>query len=155
MPFRGRMDYQDLAPVQLARLCAQRNSDAWLEFIRRYQRPIALVILSTLREAGVLRHCSSTTLSRKPMPRSVRTAVDCCAILSRIIRALWMPWCESSPQTSHMTISGAQRKEAWRRLPSGCVRLTRASPASFPVRPRNHRAPHTARRDRRDASGGR
>ena len=46
------MDYQELAPVQLARLCAQRNSEAWLEFIRRYQRPITLVILRTLREAG-------------------------------------------------------------------------------------------------------
>ena len=46
------MDYQDLAPVQLARLCAQGNSDAWHEFIRRYQRPITLVILRTLREAG-------------------------------------------------------------------------------------------------------
>jgi RNA polymerase sigma-70 factor (ECF subfamily) len=46
------MDYQDLAPVQLARLCAQRDSEAWLEFIRRYQRSIALVILRTLREAG-------------------------------------------------------------------------------------------------------
>jgi RNA polymerase sigma-70 factor, ECF subfamily len=53
VPFRGtlRMDYQDLAPVQLARLCAQRNSEAWLEFIRRYQRPITLVVLRTLREA--------------------------------------------------------------------------------------------------------
>jgi RNA polymerase sigma-70 factor (ECF subfamily) len=47
-----RMDYQDLAPVQLARLCAQRDSEAWREFIRRYQRPITLVILRTLREAG-------------------------------------------------------------------------------------------------------
>ena len=46
------MDYQELGPVQLARLCAQRNSEAWLEFIRRYQRPITLVILRTLREAG-------------------------------------------------------------------------------------------------------
>jgi RNA polymerase sigma-70 factor (ECF subfamily) len=46
------MDYQELAPVQLARLCAQRNYEAWLEFICRYQRPIALVILRTLREAG-------------------------------------------------------------------------------------------------------
>jgi RNA polymerase sigma-70 factor (ECF subfamily) len=46
------MDYQDLAPVQLAHLCAQKNSEAWLEFIRRYQRPITLVILRTLRESG-------------------------------------------------------------------------------------------------------
>ena len=46
------MDYQNLAPVQLARLCAQKDSEAWLEFIRRYQRPITLVILRTLREAG-------------------------------------------------------------------------------------------------------
>ena len=46
------MDHQDLAPAQLARLCAQGNSDAWREFIRRYQRPITLVILRTLREAG-------------------------------------------------------------------------------------------------------
>jgi RNA polymerase sigma-70 factor (ECF subfamily) len=47
-----RMDYQDLAPVQLARLCAQKDSEAWLEFIRRYQRSITLVILRTLRDAG-------------------------------------------------------------------------------------------------------
>jgi RNA polymerase sigma-70 factor (ECF subfamily) len=46
------MDYQDLAPVQLARLCAQKDSEAWLEFICRYQRPITLVILRTLRKAG-------------------------------------------------------------------------------------------------------
>jgi RNA polymerase sigma-70 factor, ECF subfamily len=46
------MDYQDLASVQLARLCAQKDSEAWLEFIERYQRPITLVILRTLREAG-------------------------------------------------------------------------------------------------------
>jgi RNA polymerase sigma-70 factor (ECF subfamily) len=46
------MDYQALAPVQLARLCAQKDSEAWREFIRRYQRPITLVILRTLREAG-------------------------------------------------------------------------------------------------------
>jgi RNA polymerase sigma-70 factor, ECF subfamily len=52
------MDYQDLPPLQLARLCAQKNSEAWLEFISRYQRPITLVIVRTLREAG----CSSTLL---------------------------------------------------------------------------------------------
>jgi RNA polymerase sigma-70 factor (ECF subfamily) len=46
------MDYQELASVQLARLCAQKDSEAWLEFIERYQRPITLVILRTLREAG-------------------------------------------------------------------------------------------------------
>jgi RNA polymerase sigma-70 factor, ECF subfamily len=46
------MDYRNLAPVQLARLCAQKDSEAWLEFIRRYQRPITLVIVRTLREAG-------------------------------------------------------------------------------------------------------
>ena len=45
------MDYKNLAPVQLARLCAQKDSEAWLEFIERYQRPITLVILRTLREA--------------------------------------------------------------------------------------------------------
>ena len=46
------MDYQELAPVQLARLCAEKDSEAWLEFIERYQRRITLVILRTLREAG-------------------------------------------------------------------------------------------------------
>jgi RNA polymerase sigma-70 factor, ECF subfamily len=46
------MDYQELTPVQLARLCAEKDSRAWLEFIQRYQRPITLVILRTLREAG-------------------------------------------------------------------------------------------------------
>jgi RNA polymerase sigma-70 factor (ECF subfamily) len=33
-------------------LCANNDSEAWLEFIQRYQRPITLVILRTLREAG-------------------------------------------------------------------------------------------------------
>jgi RNA polymerase sigma-70 factor, ECF subfamily len=46
------MDYQELAPVQLARLCAEKHSEAWLEFIQRYQRPITLVILRIHREAG-------------------------------------------------------------------------------------------------------
>jgi RNA polymerase sigma-70 factor (ECF subfamily) len=46
------MDYQTLVSVQLARLCAQNDPEAWLEFIRRYQRPITLVILRTLREAS-------------------------------------------------------------------------------------------------------
>jgi RNA polymerase sigma-70 factor, ECF subfamily len=46
------MNYQELAPVHLARLCANNDSEAWLEFIHRYQRPITLVILRTLREAG-------------------------------------------------------------------------------------------------------
>src|SRR6202453_5487743 len=46
------MDYQNLSSVQLARLCAQKDPEAWLEFIERYQRPITLVILRTLREAG-------------------------------------------------------------------------------------------------------
>jgi RNA polymerase sigma-70 factor (ECF subfamily) len=46
------MDYQELASVQLARLCAAKDSEAWREFIQRYQRPITLVILRTLREAG-------------------------------------------------------------------------------------------------------
>ena len=46
------MNYQELAPVRLARLCANNDSEAWLEFIHRYQRPITLVILRTLREAG-------------------------------------------------------------------------------------------------------
>jgi len=46
------MDYQELAPFQLARLCAAKDSEAWREFIQRYQRAITLVILRTLREAG-------------------------------------------------------------------------------------------------------
>jgi RNA polymerase sigma-70 factor (ECF subfamily) len=46
------MDYQELTPVQLSRLCAQKDSEAWLQFIERYQRPITLIILRTLREAG-------------------------------------------------------------------------------------------------------
>ncbi len=46
------MNYQELAPVHLARLCAHNDSEAWLEFIHRYQRLITLVILRTLREGG-------------------------------------------------------------------------------------------------------
>jgi RNA polymerase sigma-70 factor (ECF subfamily) len=51
-PWSYWMDYQELASVQLAWLCAEKDSEAWLEFIRRYQRPITLVILRILREAG-------------------------------------------------------------------------------------------------------
>jgi RNA polymerase sigma-70 factor, ECF subfamily len=46
------MDYEELAPVQLARLCAQNHSEAWLEFIRRYERTITLVVLHTIRKGG-------------------------------------------------------------------------------------------------------
>jgi RNA polymerase sigma-70 factor, ECF subfamily len=46
------MDYQNLAAVELARLCAEKDAEAWLEFVRRNQRPITLVILRTLREAA-------------------------------------------------------------------------------------------------------
>jgi RNA polymerase sigma-70 factor (ECF subfamily) len=46
------MDYQDLSAVRLARLCAETDSEAWREFMRRYQRPIALVILRILRRSG-------------------------------------------------------------------------------------------------------
>jgi RNA polymerase sigma-70 factor, ECF subfamily len=73
------MDYQDLAPVQLARLCAQRDSEAWLEFIRRYQRPITLVILRTLREAG-----STSTLLIDDLVQETYTAL--CANGCRLLR---------------------------------------------------------------------
>lgn len=46
------MDYQNLAAVDLARLCAEKDAEAWMEFVRRNQRSITLVILRTLREAA-------------------------------------------------------------------------------------------------------
>ena len=42
----------------MVRLCAEKDPSAWEEFIRRYRRPIALVILQVLRHWGEL----STTL---------------------------------------------------------------------------------------------
>src|ERR1700722_3292554 len=38
------MDYQNLAAVELARLCVEKDAEAWLEFVRRNQRSITLVI---------------------------------------------------------------------------------------------------------------
>jgi RNA polymerase sigma-70 factor, ECF subfamily len=46
------MGYQNLSPAELARLCADNDPAAWQEFIRRYRRPIALVILRVLRRSG-------------------------------------------------------------------------------------------------------
>lgn len=52
------MDYSSLAPAALIAFCTERDPAAWEEFIRRYQRPIALAILRVLRRWGEL----STTL---------------------------------------------------------------------------------------------
>jgi RNA polymerase sigma-70 factor, ECF subfamily len=73
------MDYQDLTPVQLARLCAQKDSEAWREFISRYQRTITLVILRTLREAG-----STSTLLIDDLVQETYTAL--CADDLRLLR---------------------------------------------------------------------
>src|ERR1700728_4217183 len=46
------MIYTNLSPVELAKLCSDNDPAAWQEFIRRYQKPIALVILRILRRSG-------------------------------------------------------------------------------------------------------
>jgi RNA polymerase sigma-70 factor (ECF subfamily) len=73
------MDYRDLTPVQLARLCAQKDFEAWREFISRYQRTITLVILRTLREAG-----STSTLLIDDLVQETYTAL--CADDLRLLR---------------------------------------------------------------------
>jgi RNA polymerase sigma-70 factor (ECF subfamily) len=73
------MNYQELAPVRLARLCANNDSEAWLEFIHRYQRPITLVILRTLREAG-----STSTLLIDDLVQETYAAL--CANGCRLLR---------------------------------------------------------------------
>src|SRR6202034_1400395 len=73
------MNYQELAPVHLARLCANNDSEAWLEFIHRYQRPITLVILRTLREAG-----STSTLLIDDLVQETYAAL--CANGCRLLR---------------------------------------------------------------------
>jgi RNA polymerase sigma-70 factor (ECF subfamily) len=73
------MNYQELAPVRLARLCANNDSDAWLEFIHRYQRPITLVILRTLREAA-----STSTLLIDDLVQETYAAL--CANGCRLLR---------------------------------------------------------------------
>jgi DNA-directed RNA polymerase specialized sigma24 family protein len=73
------MNYQEIAPVHLARLCANNDSEAWLEFIHRYQRPITLVILRTLREAG-----STSTLLIDDLVQETYAAL--CANGCRLLR---------------------------------------------------------------------
>src|ERR1700684_3396353 len=73
------MNYQEIAPVHLARLCANNDSEAWLEFIHRYQRPITLVILRTLREAG-----STSTLLIDDLVQETYAAL--CADGCRLLR---------------------------------------------------------------------
>lgn len=48
------MDYLNRSPADLVRLCAEKDQLAWEEFVRRYQRPMALVILRVLRRRGEL-----------------------------------------------------------------------------------------------------
>jgi RNA polymerase sigma-70 factor (ECF subfamily) len=48
------MDYRSASVDELARICSDAGSrDAWNEFVRRLQRPIALVVLRTARMWGV------------------------------------------------------------------------------------------------------
>jgi RNA polymerase sigma-70 factor (ECF subfamily) len=46
------VDYSTLSPADLIRLCAEKNQSAWEEFVRRYQRPLALAISRVLRRWG-------------------------------------------------------------------------------------------------------
>jgi RNA polymerase sigma-70 factor, ECF subfamily len=48
------VDYLNRSPADLVRLCAEKDQLAWEEFVRRYQRPMALVILRVLRRRGEL-----------------------------------------------------------------------------------------------------
>jgi RNA polymerase sigma-70 factor (ECF subfamily) len=48
------VDYSDLSAADLIRLCTAEDQLAWEEFVRRYQRPMALVILRVLRRWGEL-----------------------------------------------------------------------------------------------------
>lgn len=48
------MNYSDLSAADLIWLCAEKDQLAWEEFVRRYQRPMALVILRVLRRWGEL-----------------------------------------------------------------------------------------------------
>jgi RNA polymerase sigma-70 factor (ECF subfamily) len=48
------VDYSALSAADLIGLCAEKDQLAWEEFVRRYQRPMALVILRVLRRWGEL-----------------------------------------------------------------------------------------------------
>jgi RNA polymerase sigma-70 factor, ECF subfamily len=48
------VDYLNRSPADLVRLCAEKDQLAWEEFVRRYHRPMALVILRVLRRQGEL-----------------------------------------------------------------------------------------------------
>jgi RNA polymerase sigma-70 factor (ECF subfamily) len=48
------MKYDDLSSADLAKLCADDDPAAWQEFVRRYRKPIALVIVRILRRSGAV-----------------------------------------------------------------------------------------------------
>ena len=73
------MDYKNLAGVDLARLCAEKDAEAWIQFVRRNQRSITLVILRTLREAG-----GASTLAIDDLVQE--TDVALCANGCRLLR---------------------------------------------------------------------
>jgi len=77
------MDTSLLSDIELLRLCLHSvEADAWNEFVRRFQRPIALVVLRTQRLWGVVSASRVDDLTQEVF---LRLCTDDCKLLRRFV----------------------------------------------------------------------
>lgn len=73
------MDLSGLSSAELSRLCVQTgNIDAWTEFIRRFQRAIALTVLRVSRQCGSISNAVVDDLIQETY---LRLCADKCRLL--------------------------------------------------------------------------
>lgn len=77
------MDYRSISADELARICADSgNVEAWKEFVRRFQRPLALMVMRTARSWGGF---SSTTIDDLVQETYLRLCVNQCRLLRNFV----------------------------------------------------------------------
>jgi RNA polymerase sigma-70 factor, ECF subfamily len=78
----GYPDYSGFSATELVERCAQDNSGAWREFLRRYRRPMALAIVRVLRRAGAF---APTMLDDLLQETYLHLCADSFATLHRLV----------------------------------------------------------------------
>jgi RNA polymerase sigma-70 factor (ECF subfamily) len=77
------MDFSSLSANDLARTCGHAGSnEAWNEFVRRFQRPIALAVMRTARNWGVTSGAAIDDLVQETF---LRLCVDECRLLKNFV----------------------------------------------------------------------
>jgi RNA polymerase sigma-70 factor, ECF subfamily len=74
--------YMSLSTPELVKRCSRRDPAAWTEFLRRYQRPMALAIVRILRNAGP---SSPEILDDLLQDTYLRLCANDCALLHTLV----------------------------------------------------------------------